>query len=156
MFRFQPRCLFKPCGAITACLVNVVSLILSLIVSLKSKHTTLQCILLSSLGDEKIAWTKDKDEVQMWLLRFRHLSIEKYLTYIPFWKGGSGPTVSFEASQNDSWREADWVGDGMDAEILPLGSIKLLKEGACGRVQGEGLTNFVIEMKQEILMTMAT
>lgn len=123
--------------------------------TVKSMHTTLQCISHSSAGDEKVAWTKDKDEVQMWLLRFRHLSIEKELTYIPFWIGSSGPTVSFEASQNDSWREADWVGGGVDAEILPLGSIKLLKEGECRGVQGKGLTNFVIEMKQEILMTMA-
>lgn len=48
------------------------------------------------------------------------------------------------------------MGDGVDAEILPLGSIKLLKEGECRGVQGKGLSNFVIEMKQEILMTMAT
>lgn len=34
-----------------------------------------------------------------------------------------------------SWREDDWVGDGVNAKILPLGTIKLLKgvrRGVCG------------------------
>lgn len=56
-----------------------------------------------------------------------------------------------------SWRENDWMGDGLDPEILPFGTIKLLKgvgRGAWG-LHGEGLSNFVIEMKQEIPMTKA-
>lgn len=45
------------------------------------------------------------------------------------------------------------VGDGVDAAFLPLGTIKLLK--GVWRLQGKGLSNFVIEMKQEIQMTKA-
>lgn len=53
-----------------------------------------------------------------------------------------------------SWREADWVGDGVDA----LGDHKITERSSEGSVeggQGEGLSNFVIEMEQEIVVTKA-
>lgn len=65
----------------------------------------------------------------MSLPRFSQFSVPKELTYIPFQREGRRATASSEATHMDSWREADWVGDGVDAEILPLGTIKLPKGG---------------------------
>lgn len=57
-------------------------------------------------------------------------------TFVILCSGGGG--ASSEDTHMASWRDSDWVGDGMETQgFLPLGTIKLKKEGEC-RVWGVG------------------
>lgn len=51
---------------------------------------------------------------------------KKSQVYILVLLGGKQKDSS-EATHMAIWSKADWVGDGVDAEILPSGSIKSLK-----------------------------
>lgn len=79
----------------------------------------------------------DATRLHMLLRSFSQLSVQKMLIIL-FRREDRRATVPSDATHKGSWRAADLVGDGVDAKILPLGTIKSLKGGECRgcRVRG--------------------